>query len=369
MAVTSLDQMAENDVECLALFKTVSEVFQKIVKTLGYIDHFYNIGGRIVCLRFAGSSLIPYLTPALNHLATKPTSTPALTICLWDQASADIQFPLPDFIRSLYTASEKHLVDGRGELIKYNSERIRAAFNSDSHVLSLLDTKQNLAIYWLNNEPSQLPYYERGAPLRTILHWSLNDKTHQFVHAGAVGLATGGVLLAGKGGSGKSTTALACIGTELKYASDDYCLIVNEFTPNVYSLYSTAKLRSIEDLQRFPHIASRISNVDRLATEKAMIFLHEHYPDQIIGGFPIKAIVLPQVSKQTGSNLKIATAGAALAALAPSTVFQLPGAGQMALQTMAKFVKQVPCYVLEVGSDLSQIPEVILRLLSPPPIQ
>jgi len=371
MSLTPLDQAAESadDVKRLAFFKTVSSVFQKAVKTLGgSIDHFYSIGGRTVCLRFAGAALIPYLTPAINHLAVKPTSAPALTVCLWDQASTGIQLPplLSRFIHSLNAASGQHLVDGRGELIDYNSERLRAAFNPDSHVLSLLDTEQNLAVYWLNSKASQLPYYERGAPLRTILHWWINDRTHQFVHAGAVGMATGGVLLAGKGGSGKSTTALACLGSELSYASDDYCLIATEFTPYVYSLYSTAKLRGIEDLQRFPHVASRMSNVDRLETEKAMIFLNEHYPDQVIAGFPIKAILLPRVSKQTETNLKVATAGAALAALAPSTLFQLPGAGRMALQTMSKLVRQVPCYVLEVGSDLSQIPEVILRLLGQP---
>ncbi|OAD23228.1 hypothetical protein THIOM_000941 [Candidatus Thiomargarita nelsonii] len=36
----------------------------------------------------------------------------------------------------------------------------------------------------------------------------------------------------------------------------------------------------------------------------------------------------------------------------------------MALQTMSKLVRQVPCYTLELGSDLSKIPNVILRLLS-----
>ena len=41
MAVISLDQMAENgdDIECIAFFKTVYEVFQKIVKAFdGSID-------------------------------------------------------------------------------------------------------------------------------------------------------------------------------------------------------------------------------------------------------------------------------------------------------------------------------------------
>jgi len=62
--------------------------------------------------------------------------------------------------------------------------------------------------------------------------------------------------------------------------------------------------------------------------------------------------------------LQTATAGAALKALAPSTILQLPGAGQKALRSIAKLLKQVPCYVLELGIDQERIPGVILDLLS-----
>jgi hypothetical protein len=58
------------------------------------------------------------------------------------------------------------------------------------------------------------------------------------------------------------------------------------------------------------------------------------------------------------------TAGAVLAALAPSTLFQLPGAGSTAIKTMKKLVGQVPGYILELGTDTAKIPETILGLLS-----
>jgi hypothetical protein len=357
--------VSEADAERVVFFETIYNIFQQAEQAAGgSIDRFYTIGGRTVCLRFAGTALIPYLTPALSHLATEPTSAPALTICLWDQASTDIKMPLllSSFMRSLSGAWWVH-VDSRGEMKGYNSDRIRAVFHPGPNILSMLDVQKNLAVYRVE-EASQLPYYERGSPLRSILHGWINDQTNQFVHAGAVGTATGGVLLVGKGGSGKSTTALACLGSKLSYASDDYCLIATAHTPYVYSIYNTAKLRGVADLQRFPHLVPSMSNADRLETEKAMIFLDEHYPDKVIAGFPIQAILLPRVTGQTETTLKKATAGAALAALAPSTLFQLPGAGKMALQTMSKLVRQVPCYTLALGSDLSKIPNVILRLLS-----
>jgi hypothetical protein len=54
---------------------------------------------------------------------------------------------------------------------------------------------------------------------------------------------------------------------------------------------------------------------------------------------------------------------AALAALAPSTIFQLHPPQENALARMAALVSQVPCYSLELGSDIERIPEAILPLV------
>jgi hypothetical protein len=255
------------------------------------------------------------------------------------------------------------ILDPRQDIKGLNSDRIRSNFHIGPNILSLLDTEQNIALYWLENA-EQLPYWEHGSPLRTILNWWTSDRDRQYVHAGAVGNHAGGVLLAGKGGSGKSTTALSCLNSNLTYASDDYCLIGHNPVPYVYSLYNTAKLKGLADIERFPHLRPLISNSDRLDEEKAMIFLKKHYPEKVVKGFPIKAILVPKVTGKTDTKLQKTTAIVALKALAPSTMFQLSGSGEKAFQTMSKLVKQVPCYVLEVGTDLAQIPDVISQLIS-----
>jgi hypothetical protein len=53
----------------------------------------------------------------------------------------------------------------------------------------------------------------------------------------------------------------------------------------------------------------------------------------------------------------------ALKALAPSTLFQLIGASQKDLRAMAELVRKVPCYRLELGTDLAAIPRAIEQLL------
>jgi hypothetical protein len=338
-----------------AFFETIYRAFQQAEQvTGGSLDRFYSIGGYPIRLRFAGPALVPRITPALEHLATKPSSSPMLTVCLWDSVSTHTQMPPPPWSADAYIA--------RGEVRGYNDGHIRTSFHIGANVLNALNTRLDLAVFWIR-DAGQLPYYESGAPLRTILHWWLSNHGRQFVHAAAVGTAKGGALLAGKGGSGKSTTALTCLNSKLVYVSDDYCLLATNPHPYVYSLYSSAKVDA-GNIHRLPHLASAVSNADRLDKEKALLFLHQRCPDKVVTGFPVRAILLPRVTGRSETTLTPASPIAGLRALAPSTIFQLSGAGHTAFQTMAKFVKQVPCYHLELGANMAQIPDVILGLLS-----
>ncbi|MGB0383497.1 MAG: serine kinase [Ardenticatenaceae bacterium] len=338
-----------------AFFQTAYQAYKRAEEVMGgSIDRFYEIAGCPICLRFAGSALISPLAPALQHLATPPVPTPALTVCLWDSASTGTPMPPPPWAASDYLA--------RQEIRGYNDERIQTTFDVGGGVLSMLDIKQNLALYW-TRDAERVPTYERAEPLRALLNHFLRHHGRHLVHAGAVGSKTGGVLLAGKSGSGKSTTALACLDSELLYASDDYCALATEPAPYVYSLYNSAKLDVEHMSHRVPHLRAQISNPEELETQKALFFFHQHYPEKITTGFPLRAILLPHVTGRLESILVPASPIAALKALAPSTIIQLPGAGQAAFQAMAKLVKQVPCYHLELGTELARIPEVILKLL------
>ncbi|MDF5726197.1 MAG: serine kinase [Rhizonema sp. PD37] len=360
----SNSNLSINESDRLNYFQLIYEGFQRAAQGAGLTEHFYMIGSYTLCLRFAGSGLVPQITPALSHLAIKPTENPDLTICLWDNASTGTQLPL--LIGSLVELIQLHWTDylgSRREIKAYDGDRIRTNFHIGPNILSVLDRQQNLACYWID-DAQNIPYWEKGSPLQTILNWWTSDHQHQYIHAGAVGTPAGGVLLAGKGGSGKSSTALACINSPLVYASDDYCLVSTDPKPYVYSLYNTAKLKGQADLERFPQLAPLVNNVERLGLEKAMLFLHQHHPEKIVRGFPIKAVLIPQVTGKLDTHLRQTTAGTALRALAPSTIFQLAGSGQTAFQIMSSLVKQVPNYALELGTDMAQIPDVILRLLS-----
>ena len=204
--------------ESLAFFQFVYTNYKKAEHTIGgYQDRYFLIGGRCVRLRFVGNGLIPALTPALAHLETAPTDKPELTILAWDSASSNTA--LPSILKHYFDSLGEwwdHL-GRRGEIHELTSDRVRFAYHLGPNIFSGLDLQENLGLYWVQ-DASTLPYYEIGSPLRTLLHWWTDQGDYQFVHAGAVGLESGGVLLVGKGGSGKSTTALAALDAGMLYA-------------------------------------------------------------------------------------------------------------------------------------------------------
>lgn len=333
----------------------------------GVVERIYAIGGGQVRLHFAGPALLPLLTPALAHLATAPGPVAAgdtLTISVWDSASTGITMPPPAWGRDDHRP--------RGEIRGYDGPgaAIRAVYHDDLGALSIFDRATNRAIFWARDARLIQPY-EVAAPLRSILHWWLATRGRQIVHGGAVGTAMGGVVVVGRGGSGKSTTCLACLTAPesgLFYAGDDYVALDGEGAPRVDSLYASAKYH-LDQLWRLPRLAPLAAAPDGADREKAMLVLSRRCPERLSRGFPLRAILLPQIVGGPASRLYPTTAAAALMALAPSTILQLAGAGAGALRQLSRVAAQVPAYVLALGDDTARIPPLLADLLATLPTQ
>ena len=369
--MTQLDYLVANNtqqpldretIDRLHFWQLLYGGFQRAAQAAGEIKQYYDLGGYVLCLRFAGEASIPYVASALAHLKCQPVAEPSLTICIWDSLSTQVKLPL--LVSSLLEYTDLMWgINEKGEIPTYNGDRIKTICKLRPAILTVMDTETNIAVQW-TNDVAQIPYYEKGAPLMSAINWWNGQLNRQCVHGGAVGNENGGVLLVGKGGSGKSSTALACLNSDLLYVSDDYSLIEPSPQPYAYSLYNTAKLKGVLDLKRFPNLAPLVSNAQKLDSEKALFFLHEHYPAKIIKGFPLKAVLMPKVTGKKDTKLVPTTSSQGLKALAPSTIAQLPGINPRSFSIMAKVVKQLPCYVLEVGTDIPQIPQTISNLLA-----
>jgi hypothetical protein len=100
--------------------------------------------------------------------------------------------------------------------------------------LSLLHTERSEGVYW-HPDAHAVHVSERAGPFRTILGWWLGARGYALIHGAAVGTDDGAVLIASRGGAGKSTTALACVLNGLLYLGDDFCFVDAAVEPRVYS--------------------------------------------------------------------------------------------------------------------------------------
>lgn len=310
------------------------------------------LAGQRLALRFAGPALQERLLPALAHLPAAPGGAHA-TVLLFDSASTGVAVPRPGWE-----------FDGkvvRGQIAGLTGESIFTALEPSYGGFSLYDPRRRLGIYHAP-DAAAVPHFEASFPLRTILNWDLGAVGLQIVHAGAVGTDRGGVLLVGKGGSGKSSTSLKCLCAGLRFAGDDYVLTGSGSPPQVFSLYSSAKLFP-EDAGHFPELAAARRLRAEESPEKDLYFLHDAWRGRIAAALPLRALLLPRVGGAGPTRATLVSAATALAAMAPSTLFQLPGAGAAAFGAMAELTRRVPAFRLELGEDREAVPAAVAALL------
>lgn len=356
-----------SEADQLAFFETVAAGFDRATAATEIVVRDFRVAGLHLQLRFAGPALISAIVPALAHLEMPAQSSPDLTIDLFDAESTGTPLPflaarLVDLMRLRWW----EVLQGRREIKGMNGEQIRSVFHLGPDILVVWDRRQRRGLYWVERADS-IPYYEKGYPLSVLLNWWLASLGYQVVHAACIGNPHAGVLLTGRGGSGKSTTTLNCILSGLTIAGDDYAAI-NVGNGTAHSLYNTIKLKTLSDVERFPGLAARVSNLERVGDgpdqEKAMVFLHEHLPQGLAASMPIRAILVPRIVDRIETTIVPAPAAAAFKALAPSTVFQLPGNAHDAFRTLAQMTRRLPTYELQLGRDLSLIPDVLKDFLS-----
>jgi hypothetical protein len=323
------------------------------------------VAGRRLRIRCIDEVHSRHLSLALAHLRHEFSGDGDFTINVWDGevAGAPSNSLLASYLQTLYRDWTANC-GTRGELRGFHSPTVPAFYMPGPDVVNLVDTANGKA-FFLKRDSTPLPYWEAGSPFRAILHCWLSTFGLQFVHGGAVGENGNGVLLAARGGSGKSTTTLLCLNAGMDYAGDDYCAVDPHAPIHLHSLYNTAKLLP-GDLDRFPQLRARIFNPQALvenSPDKATFFLTDLAPERMSAGFALKALLIPQVSGQTDTHLAPCGTAAALAAMAPSTVAQLPNAVQADMDRMLSIASNLPAYVLHLGSDLAQIPDVVRSVL------
>ncbi len=120
-------------------------------------------------------------------------------------------------------------------------------------------------------------------------------------------------------------------------------------TRRIHSVYCTAKADDAALDRFFPELrplsSGRIFGDD---TNKNVFYLDGEYSSRL-SDLPLSALAVPELSQDASTTFSASGPAAAFRALAPTTLFQLAGAGNREFERMAELVRSVPIYRMRIS--------------------
>ena len=311
-----------------------------------------SLAGRRIRLIAAGPAMLSFVGPAFAHLPRLADDVPAdLTVYLWDSETTGGTYPdlpLPPVEQAA--------------LGVVTSDDIVASYSSVERSIRILRRSTNEA-FVVADRVDTIPWWERLAPLRNLLSWWFVGQGMLLAHTAAVSTADGAALLIGPGGSGKSSTALACLAAGLGYLGDDNVIIDPE-SRKVWSVYTSAKLVA-EHHDRYPHLMTTDStDADKPGFAKQIGWPGVEFADRVVLRADIRALVLPIVTGGSHCRMLPSTTGRALLALAPTTMYQALTLQQRVFELASQTVQPFQPYWLELGGHAEQLPVMLSVLIA-----
>lgn len=288
---------------------------------------------------------------SMSHIKLENISGTNVTIHLIESKSTGLRPP-----QEWLNWSEIALYNG--ELLNFGSNR--AIFNSTELWFIFIDYESNAVYYWVEDFLRLSPR-ESAIPLIMVFHLWFDNTPLFLCHAAALGTSETGVLLTGRGGSGKSTSTLSCLNTAMKIAGDDFVLVDSDKCI-VYTLYGVTKL-TIEQFDNLPHLKPLIWNTDQIPDEKGQVYINEFFPDSMINQFKLKAILLPTITGLEDTFIKQCSKTEVIKALVPSSIWILKSS-KKAVEKMNHLIAKTPAFRLMAGIDLNQIAPTLIKFIN-----
>lgn len=320
----------------------------------------FEVAGLVIRIVLCGQPLVGVMLPALAHAASTPEGAaasdamPDLTILAWDVRATGIGLP-PAF------CTERD-IGLRGEIASLSDARFQAAYFTQARTLCHYDADRRLAVLGVV-DATRLAAFERTNPFRAILGWFLRRHGRVLAHAAAVATPDGAIVLGGRSGAGKSTTAVRCLLAGLDYLGDDICGLSCDPTdgPLVHGVYSSAKTHR-RDWARLPELEA-FAEPRHHAADKEHYFLATRFAAQLPLSRPIRAIVIPDHSTGRLGFEPIASTEA-IAPIAASSTALLTSSGGEILATLSAIVRRVPCYRFHLGTAPALLPAAVTEFLA-----
>jgi hypothetical protein len=296
------------------------------------------LAGRPALFRVAGAALAKRTLDPLRHLIDPdPNGDLELTVELWDEAATGVPLPAPPPESSFEQADDRWIV------------------HSGPGLMTVLDRPEGVVAGW---RATAFAAPEEGwRTLPWILPVWYLDGGVQVVHAGLVALNGAGVLLAGEGGSGKSTTCLAAATAGLDFLGDDFVGIEKSGGGWIgHSLSSTSRT-TYDTLERHPEIAGGLEIGE--SEGKNIVFLA---PADTGASVPIAGILLPRLGGERAGRSP-ATGAEVLTAFLPTSLIMVVGPGGERMARLGRLARSLPAQWIEVTGSPQEVAAEVRRAL------
>jgi hypothetical protein len=311
------------------------------------IESHYVFADLAARIRVVGRRLARHVLSPFSHLRTshRRSQTFELAVDIWDESEAGVPCPMGCPMGVL--RSDRAVTASSGG--RFLSDRGWGA-------LTLLD-RQARQIIGSCKSVEQLLTVDRGRPFNTLLGVWYRDQEVSVIHAAMVSQNDSGIVFVGKGGSGKSTSALACVCAGFSYLGDDAIGLREQSDASFlgYSLYNSGFLDP-DHLRRFPRLVPFAVGSTSSEDPKSLILFSRVRPSRLRRAARLTAVVLPRVAATARTVMHPASKGEALLALAPNSLSLRINSSPGGLDQLARLINRVPCYWLDLGEDIDEIP-------------
>jgi len=228
-------------------------------------------------------------------------------------------------------------------------------------VLTLYEHRTRRGLVWLPR--GRAPAWELSRPACPLLNAAVRDSPWTVCHAAAVGLGGQMLMLAGPGGVGKTTAAVACSQAGWDYAGDDFILVQSE-NGLVEPLYGSARLRA-DMAERFATLvgSARFTSCE-FGETKHELNLQETLPEERLRGGRLTALLLPRRRGAAAVSFIPANRGELFHALFMVTNQGAPGPLRQHAEKLMRLGADCPVYAVDTANDPAAIPAAFSLLLN-----
>ncbi len=340
---------------------------QLLVKKNENLDLTFSLIDRVVNINFSDIGLHKQYSSSFMHHPQTTSENCDLEIFVIGSKNLPINSEFVSLVDKMRETSKS----AQNSPIYFSSNdqfNISAQWNSKGEIstiyLYLKNTKK--AVAWINTEATESLHDDDeimsiAAPFRAILAWHYVQNGFYLFHASAIGNANAGVAFVGQSGSGKSSTSLICLNSNLQYCGDDSVLVSNQAVPRIHSLYCSARL-NVEDLRYYPLLQSKVSASNK---GKECIYFSPGLESLLVSDIPLVAMIIPKLVADAKTSYQKVSKIEMLAALAASSLLHVPVRDSSAeFKSFSEIVDKISCYRMNLGRDREDIPKYVQEILN-----